>query len=463
MNGWTASENQITPIDVKSFTQDSTKNEENQEKENAIPNAGQTKKFNLQANPPNENLILERHNFFEEILTNKCNKRISVTSFAYCFFGILLSIVSTVLITCWPQHQVLGNHHYWYESLILCITSQASLAAASLVYTCFLIIGVETWNSLITWFVVYAFGVFSMIIASYHLYVSWVFIAGYVWPIPFNGYGVMTSGWWAIIISFWFRCPKAWKSDPKIRKKILLGIVFINMNYAADITYKLLIWAFQLVDVNFQWPLGIAVIVVRELNSRFMSYFGRKINGYRDLFTDTLAKHLAAIRHILFLSVNLGSLTTATTSYLILGSDFATNIFHCFQILWYHNTGNERSEKKKVGAVLNLIVNEGTEFVLPISYAIVVTMAYFGPNAELMGNIKNGLWHYTAIENFDDTIFWIFTLFLFDFVSTLVSFVLLWLFCRINIFKMFLQIQKHVGFVFAIYQAYFISEASLFG
>ena len=457
MNGSITSENQVTPIEIIS-SQDNKL--ENGGKEDAKLN-GEAKTFNLQANPPDENIILERHSFFKEILMNKQNENLTVTSIFYCFFGVVLSMASTALITCLPQHQVLENHTYWYEAMILCISGQAALASAILVYTCFLIYGVRTWNSFITWFVVYVQGAITMIITSYHLYVLWVYLAEYVWPIPFFGYAVTSLGWWAINLSFWFRCPKAWKSDLKFRKKILCGILFVNMNYAAEITYKLLITAFQMVDKNIQWPLVIVVMMVRELNSFLMSFFGGKINGYRDLFTDTLAKHLAAIRHILFLSVNLGSLTTAATSYVILGSDFAINIFHCFQILWYHKNVSERNEKKKVNAILSLIVNEATEFVVPISYVIVVSMAYFGPNAEIIGNIKNGLWHYTAIENFDETLFWITILFLFDLASTLVSFILLRVFCKINILTMFVQIQKHVGFIFAIQQAYFMSEVSV--
>ena len=459
MNSRISSENKVTPMEINSVTQDSTL--ENQEKRNATQ-VNETKTFNLPLDPPDENLVLERHNIFEEILTNQHDGRIPVTSIAYCFFGVALSVLCTVLITCWPQHHVIENHGYWYEALILFITGQDALASAILVYTCFMIFGIGTWNSLNTWFVVYVLGAITVIITTYHLYVFWVYVAGYVWPIPFFGYVLASLGWWAIIASFYFRCPKSWRSLANIRRKIIFGILFVNVNYTAEISYKLLIAAFQMVDKNWQWPLFIVVVLVRESNSFLMRYLGSKINGYRDLFADTLANHIAAIRHILFLSVNLGSLTTATTSYLILGSDFVINIFHCFQILWYHNNVNAKSTKKKVNAILSLIVNEGTEALVPISYAMVVTMAYFGPNAEIIGNIKNGLWHYTAIEDFNETLFWLATMFLFDFASSLVSFILLRIFCKINILKMFILIQKHVGFIFAIQQAYFMSEVSIY-
>ena len=460
MDAWTASENQVTPMDVDSLSHRSTL--ESKEKKDPRSN-DETKTFDLSAHPPDENIILARHKFFEEVLTNKRNDRITITSIAYCFFGIVLGILCTVLLTSWPQHHIIGNHAYWYEGLVLCMTGQCALAAAILVYTCFLIIGVETWNLFKTWFMVFVLGIVGMAITASSQYIFWVFILGYVWPIPFNGYGIISVGWWNIIINFWFQCPKSWRRDLKIRKKILWGILFVNMSYAAEITYKLLLTAFQMVDRNFQWPFVIVVVVVRELNGLLMSYFGRKINGYQDMFTDTLAKHLAAIRHILFLSISLGSVATETTSYLILGSDFVINLLHCFQILWYNNTGGEGNEKKKVNALLSLVINEATEFVLPISYGIIVTMAYYGPNAELIGNIKNGLWHYTAIERFDNSMFWITTLFLADLASTVVSFILLKVFCKINIVTMFLRIQKHVGFLFAIQQAYFISEVSIIG
>ena len=89
-----------------------------------------------------------------------------------------------------------------------------------------------------------------------------------------------------------------------------------------------------------------------------------------------------------------------------------------------------------MGALVTLISNEATEFILPMAYASVLLLSYYGPNAELMGNIKSSNWHYAGIVDINDTIFWLAVMFLVDSLSTVVSTLLLQIFCNINIVKM---------------------------
>ena len=170
------------------------------------------------------------------------------------------------------------------------------------------------------------------------------------------------------------------------------------------------------------------------------------------------AVHLAAIRHILFLSVNLGSMTTASTSYLILASDFIINLGDCFAIIYYHKKGDEISQKKKIRGLVTLISNEATEFMLPLAYASVLLLSYYGPNAHIIGNIRNSNWHYAEIENIYDTVFWLGVMFLVDSGSTVASSILLWIFCKDNIVKMYLKVIQYVGLILAAETAYFVSE-----
>ena len=46
-----------------------------------------------------------------------------------------------------------------------------------------------------------------------------------------------------------------------------------------------------------------------------------------------------------------------------------------------------------------LVINEMIELVLPLAYSICLLAAYFGPNAEKIGNIGSDYWQYSSIED----------------------------------------------------------------
>ena len=126
--------------------------------------------------------------------------------------------------------------------------------------------------------------------------------------------------------------------------------------------------------------------------------------------------------------------------------------------LWYNK--NSKNEEKKADIVLSLIINEAAEFLMPIAYLICLLMAYYGPNAEMLGNIKFGGWNFSAITNIETNLHFLFILFFADFGSTVISAVLLKVFGKMNIFKMYIQMQRELGFLFAIEQGYIVCEVS---
>ena len=121
---------------------------------------------------------------------------------------------------------------------------------------------------------------------------------------------------------------------------------------------------------------------------------------------------------------------------------------------------SEKNEEKQVKAILNLIINESLEFLMPIAYVICLLMAYYGPNAKILGNIKNSYWQYIEIEDLEKTLLWIGMMFTVDIASAVISFAVLWIRCKINIIKMYLQVQNEIWFIMAIQQGYLISEVS---
>ena len=409
-----------------------------------------------------KDLIHKRNNELELIFSNKCDDRVKVIHSAYySLMSMVLSIASTAVLVYWPQHNVIGSSTYWYECPIFLLFGWVPIAAANMVNTCHFMLGIGEWISLKKWVVLYLVGSLTILFLSSLVYASWAYFGEQIWPMPFHGflYGVMS--WNVMTLCFWFMYPIKWRNNSAVRKKLLYGILLINVMLVAALVYKGVLKSFQIVDENWHRPLVFVLILVREGYAFILSKIGQKIIGYGDLSAEIMATNAATSLHTIFIASNLGSMTTPFTSYLILGSDFMTNLYHCITILWYTRKSNELSNKKKVKAVLSLIFTEVIEFTIPAGYTIVMLMAYFGPNAEIIGNIKNSQWQYSAINDLDETLFWINMMFLVDFASVVICGIVLRIFCKMNILKMYLQTLNKVGYLLAIQQAALVSEVCI--
>ena len=96
-----------------------------------------------------------------------------------------------------------------------------------------------------------------------------------------------------------------------------------------------------------------------------------------------------------------------------------------------------------------------------LSYLLLIIMAFFGPNAELLGNIKLQIWQFQRpILDIDAYIFRVSLLMLADLLSLAINGILIWKICQVSIFKVFKKLQKSFWYLFAIAEAYVILEVS---
>ena len=418
--------------------------------------------WKIQSVPPTYSAKRKRPNKLKEIFLNLCKDKVTIKSVFSSLAGILLGVMSTLLFNLWPQHEVIENQRYWYESTILLIFGWGPIATANIVNLSLFCTGSKGKNSLKPCLIAYIFGAMSMIVSVSLIYFLWKYCAGLVWPMPFQGYTVGVIGWYTMSITLWFQFPKEWRSSPTIRKKILYALLFLNVMVIAELTYKGILGLFHIVPRKVQWTLVFVLLVVREWHSWILSYLGQKISGGEDLSVEAIAIHYAAVRHIIFLSVNLGGITTNFTNYLMFGFDFVINI-GCTLVTMYliKKPRSEKNDSKLIKAAMTQIINESVEFIMPIAYCACYMMAYFGPNAELMGNVKNDSWHFTSVKNIHETLFWNAMMFVIDLGSTTLTILLLFWHSKINILKMYFHMQEQMWYILAIQQGYIISEVRL--
>ena len=108
--------------------------------------------------------------------------------------------------------------------------------------------------------------------------------------------------------------------------------------------------------------------------------------------------------------------------------------------------------------VMELVLGE-RQVINTLSYLLLIIMAYFGPNAELFGNIKLEIWQFQQpILDIDAYVLRVSLLMLVDLFSLLINGSLIWKICQVNIFKVFKKLQKSFWYLFAIAEAYVIIE-----
>ena len=97
-----------------------------------------------------------------------------------------------------------------------------------------------------------------------------------------------------------------------------------------------------------------------------------------------------------------------------------------------------------------------------LSYLLLIIMAFFGPNAELLGNIKLQIWQFQRpILDINAYVLRVSLLMLVDLFSLLVNGILIWRICKVNIFRVFEKLQKSFWYLFAVAEAYVILEVSI--
>ena len=93
---------------------------------------------------------------------------------------------------------------------------------------------------------------------------------------------------------------------------------------------------------------------------------------------------------------------------------------------------------------------ESCEGLVPLAYAVSFAMAYYGPNANLLGNGENNFWPVKVVEDVSWTFQVMLGLFLMDLVCLSLNSSILWIFCKVNLFKEFCLALRKYWYILAV-------------
>ena len=260
----------------------------------------------------------------------------------------------------------------------------------------------------------------------------------------------------AMIFSTWLFFPVFWRTNSDFRKRMKYSILAQFFVLGLSVQYWIVGWAFFALPPDYQPVLGILLPVSRELAGFILGKICVHAAGGRNEGVIIIAENMTLTFHALFLAVCVGSSATNATIYILLAIDFSINMFWCVKVFYSIKKGGEEERIKCADALKILVLSESLEFVMPLGYLACFVAAFYGPNADVLGNVKNSYWQYQAVENLERAISNLLLLVSIDLLSLVISLFLLWKFCKINILKVYIYLQKQYGYAFAMQQAYLI-------
>ena len=402
----------------------------------------------------NEDNAHLRNQTLKAILTN-APVEVSWTKTIFCTcIIIILSFSTTVPYSLIPTHDLVQQPEFWYEIIF----HGTIINTFNSVYFCVLAGYFGNMSHIRKLKYVSIMCVKVLVIHNSFLifnYYIWTHVLGYQFPIPFQGHGITYLCSLVQFTILYFGFPSNVRNNPDFRNRMKFLFVAMHIFVALDVPYNVISMLLQKFQNQYQPIIAMLLPITRELIIWSFSTVIAKTSREDENSASMMLKFVVSVQHTTFLCYAMASFATDITSWVLMGIDFSMNIYLSLRLVWLKKKRPE-SIQDQIDILQDLAIYELTEFYTPLSFLLVVILAYHGPNAELFGNIKNAYWTFTAIEDIEKTIANMLLFFLIDFSSAVASTIILQLFCRINICKVFAATQKEFALTFCIILGYFV-------
>ena len=220
---------------------------------------------------------------------------------------------------------------------------------------------------LVTWLTMWLGGLTAMAATWSLLHSLWVTALGLPYPMPLIGLINFVAGFVAEVAVLYFQIPKPWRQNPKFFTNIMWLVATQLFLIIVFLLYFLLGFGFYIVAVDYQWTLALLIPAVDLFATTVLRALANKAAGRKDASVETIAGSLISISTSLFMSINLGSIATDTSSYVILVIAFLLNVKDIIGVVKKIKGGKSTFEDACFD-FQDLTINMVLETLLPIRY-----------------------------------------------------------------------------------------------
>ena len=280
-------------------------------------------------------------------------------------------------------------------------------------------------------------------------YILWSIILGYQYPIPFLGVMIAYCTLNVYAIMVWFRFPKEWRKSPELKNRMKFSFLIVQVMFLVAVIVNTIVAL--LMKFKNQWQPFIALLLPlsRDVVLWIHNIMVSNCSNGDPMEASMFLKYHVLSLYTMMTAFVIGSHATKVTSWVLMGFGFYKDMKLCLRIVLMRIRKNGTIQDQ-INALQNLALNEIVEFHAPLSFLFVVLVAYHSPNAHLFGNIKNSYWNYEEIEDINKTVLRMGVFFLVDFSTGVICSMILWFACKINFWKVFLELEKEYTMGFCV-------------
>lgn len=388
---------------------------------------------------------------FQEIVRNLSLEYRSLKPIGPAFYGILLTIISISIYALIPVHNVIAYPYYWYEVAIQTSLSFIPTWTVYNLYRCHYCMNIPYINSSRNLLVLWVVSTIGNWIIFGGSHIIWTYFLGYHAPVPLIGYIFFLSLTAVMYLTIWYQFPDGWRKNKTFRNRMLYYILTTTFGTLVVLEYGIITKVFLETADGYQWVISLFMPIIREFNIWILLKLSFKASKGDFPATKIMEIKLNAVSHSLFLAYTVGSIATLASSVVIICADLLINIAHCMRIIYLRYKEEARETTgRQIKLLQELAIAEITELLVPLCYLLCLLMAYYGPNSDIIGNIKNSYWQYNAIEEINHSIQYLSTFFFVDFFGLLICFYLLRRTSGINLYKVCAALIDEFKMPFAI-------------
>ena len=386
----------------------------------------------------------KRQDMFRRILFNRSDK-VAWHKFLFHIFGtITMPFLLSIPYTLIPATNLYLHPNYWYETPLQHFPFKALVGIVyAIVWGHYTNIDyIKSTSNL------FLFGLVA-IVETFLVYAAMYFIwtYGYNDRIPFPKNHLLGSITLALtlITTIWFQFPWVWRKIPEFSRRLVFHVVGLVYDHVIPIGYLVIVSILNRYQNANQTAMALSLPVYCELLSWiYTKIISRCAKG--DLTgTKIVGKFNVASRHTMVLCLSMATVSTTATDSTLMAIDFVVNIYLTLKIIWVHKT-QPRDIETQIKLLHDLLINELVEFTGPLIFLLLFIACYFGPNYDLLEIVNHLETHDAAIEYMEV----IFILFVVDLCSTVISGVILWVFCRISLLRAFVALENEFAFCFGL-------------
>ena len=283
----------------------------------------------------------------------------------------------------------------------------------------------------------YLLNIVSWVVPYIFAYLIWCDYLCYNWPIPYLGYLYVFS--YAVRPAFlWTSLPRYLRAKEKFKNNFQLYILLMIASLLLTLLREGISVLFKVLPGYLQWIVAILIPLIKQLDTLLVSKVVGGMTGGRETASKALLGIAINSAYSFFIAVRLPNAEIITICFII-AIDFLLQLHTTYKIYRFHNMVNdERNEKM----VTKLVLAEITEGITPIVYATGITMAYYGSNGHIPGNVKNRFWGYRAVKDVEYLAQIMFLLLGVDILSVLVNFFILSATASVDLFREICRIMK---------------------